>query len=235
MVRRSGLKAVFRGGAMGLALMILSGGAGVAGEAQDKLFALGALKDLGTGEVLVYDFARTGAFPTDKLPVVEQGAARLEMRAAAAGGREVIVALDDKVGDTKKAEEFDPFPSDAGNPVFMVFMEQNVNAMATLTGGSPFYIRNRMREALGAQDNITPVDVHFDGKVVPGRQLTFRPFEKDANRDKMGVFSELEIRFVMSDAVPGGFASMEAVTPPGPDNAPTFRQAFEFDRVEQEK
>ena len=60
-----------------------------------------------------------------------QGKARLDMRLDADGKREAIIALN----DGKRDETFDPFPADAGNPMFMVFMEQNVRAMATLTGG----------------------------------------------------------------------------------------------------
>ncbi len=206
-------------------------GPGLAGEAQDRIFAMGALHTVENGSVLVYDYDREGSFPTDKMPVIDAGHARLEMTRAADGTPEVTVALD----DTKHVQKFDPFSATAGNPMFMVFMEQNVASMSAVTGGSPFYIRNRMREALGAQDSVTPIDVEYGGATVPAREIVFRPFEKDAKRDRMGAFADLEIRFVMSDAVPGEFLRMESRTGPGPDGAPLMRLSMDLDHVEKAK
>ncbi|NHW87951.1 hypothetical protein, partial [Escherichia coli] len=42
------------------------------------------------------------------------------------------------------------FAASGGDPVLLWFLENTVRSMATITKGSPFYIRNRMREALGA-------------------------------------------------------------------------------------
>ena len=42
------------------------------------------------------------------------------------------------------------FPPAWPNPVLLYFLETTVRAMAEATGGSPFYIRNRIREALAA-------------------------------------------------------------------------------------
>lgn len=217
------------GGALGAGLMLLAGGA-LAGEAQERLFATGALGNVATGAALVYDFERLGAFPADRLAPVEGGAARLGLRDGAKG-REAVVTLD----DNSRAMDFDPFPAGAGNPIFLVFMEQNVTAMATLTGGSPFYIRNRMREALAEQDRVAPVEVVFGGATLPGRRLSFAPFAEDENRARMGVFADLEISFVMSDAVPGEFASLRAETGPAPDGTPAFLLSFDLDHLEEEK
>ncbi|MER2510581.1 MAG: hypothetical protein ABTQ27_17770, partial [Amaricoccus sp.] len=223
---------VFKRTLRGLAIagLLAFGNAAVAGEAQDRLFALGVLDSVETGQELVYGFERRGDFPPDKLSAVTDGVARLDMRAGADGKRAVVVALNDGARD----ETFDPFPADAGNPIFMVFMEQNVRAMAALTGGSPFYIRNRMREALGAQDSVTPVDATYDGRTVPARRVSFKPFAGDGNREKMGPFAQLEISFVMSDAVPGEFVSMDSVTGPGPKGEPLMRLAVHLDGVEKE-
>lgn len=201
-----------------------------AGEAQDQLFATGALGDVATGEVLVYEFERTGGFPTEKLGKVTAGAAKLTLAAGTDGGPRTALAEIEDGG----RHAYDPFPAEAGNPMFMVFMEEAVESMAKLTGGSPFYIRNRMREALSAQDSVTPVEVEYGGAKVQARELAFQPFTGDKNADRMGAFSDLTIRFVMSDAVPGEFARMEAVTGPGPDGAPFMRMSLDLDKVEKE-
>ncbi|TPE52148.1 hypothetical protein [Amaricoccus solimangrovi] len=202
-------------GVAALALALLARGA-LAGEAQDRLFALGALDEVRTGETLVYDFSREGAYSGDKLDKIAHGEARLTVEPGEEAGKRAAVALV-RDGD-KLIANFDPFPADAGNPMFMVFMEEAVATMSKLTGGSSFYIRNRMREALGAQDAVEETTVAYEGREVPARVLTFQPFLSDRNADKMGpAFVDLTIRFTMSDEIPGEFARMEAVT--GPDAA----------------
>ena len=42
------------------------------------------------------------------------------------------------------------FPRGAANPLLLYFLETTVRVMAEATGGSPYYIRNRIREALVA-------------------------------------------------------------------------------------
>lgn len=184
-----------------------------AGEAQDRLFALGALEAVEAGETLVYDFTRRGTYPGDEPAKLEEGEARLTIAPAdAEGGPRAIAEVRD--GETVIGQ-FNPFPVDAGNPMFMVFMEEAVTTMATLTGGSPFYIRNRMREALSSQNAVEETTISFDGRSVPARVLTFQPFRNNENANRMGpAFVDLTIRFTMSDEIPGGFARLEAVTGP---------------------
>lgn len=215
-----------------------------AGEAQDRLFALGALEGVGTGETLVYDFSRRGTYPGDEPAKLDQGEARLTIEPPdAEGGPRAIAEVRD--GETVIGQ-FNPFPVDAGNPMFMVFMEEAVTTMATLTGGSPFYIRNRMREALGSQNAVEETTISFDGRDVPARVLTFQPFRNDENANKMGpAFVDLTIRFTMSDEIPGGFARLEAVTGPAaaapapagsttdPAGAPLVDMSFNLARIEE--
>jgi hypothetical protein len=220
-----------RAGMVALALTF-GGGAVWAGEAQDRLFALHALSKVETGQTLVYDFSREGAFPTDKLPKIAHGEARLTLEPAQGDKEPTAVAL--LRDDDKTVASFDPFPADAGNPIFMVFMEETVASMAKITGGSSFYIRNRMRDALGAQDTIETMTLAYDGQDVPARKLTFQPFLNDKNAAKMGqAFVDLTITFVMSDEVPGEFLSMEAVTAKVENGEPLMDLKFDLSKVEE--
>ncbi|MFQ8430165.1 hypothetical protein [Amaricoccus sp. W119] len=202
-------------GLLGIGLLTsgLLGPGARAGEAQDRLFALGALDAVETGETLVYDYSRRGTWPGDEPARLDHGEARLTVEPPGADGAQRARA-EVRDGETVIGR-FNPFPVDAGNPMFMVFMEEAVSTMATLTGGSSFYIRNRMREALASQNAVEETTVSFDGRSVPARVLTFQPFLNDRNANKMGpAFVDLTIRFTMSDEIPGGFARMEAVTGP---------------------
>ncbi|PIP97003.1 MAG: hypothetical protein COW75_09155 [Rhodobacterales bacterium CG18_big_fil_WC_8_21_14_2_50_71_9] len=71
--------------------------------------------------------------------------------------------------------------------------------MANVTGGSAFYLRNRIRFAL--RDGIVAGD---DGA------LTIHPFENDPNRAKMAAFGDLEMRFEVSEDRPGMIVALRA-------------------------
>jgi len=202
-----------------------------AGEAQDRIFALGVFDEVATGERLHYDHTRAGS-------VAQAGAVQ-----PIEDGEVVISLVDSEVTDGRDAEvtlrsgeqvrSLTTFPGSAGNPLLMVFMESSVRAMATATGGSPFYIRNRMREALRTQDRGAPVEVEVGGETLEARRYVFRPFAGDPNVARMGAFAELEISFVVSDAVPGSYARLDLVTGPGPDGAPALRETITFEGTEK--
>ncbi|MFC0201376.1 hypothetical protein [Paracoccus rhizosphaerae] len=84
-----------------------------------------------------------------------------------------------------------PFPISGGDPVLTFFLEQTARDMATLTGGSPHYIRNRMKDALFRGGEIA-----HDGDVTTA---TFHPFEEDPNAERMNGFQSLTLTFVMGD------------------------------------
>ncbi|WP_108258002.1 hypothetical protein [Mangrovicoccus ximenensis] len=103
------------------------------------------------------------------------------------------------------------FPASVGNPLAMYHMETVTRDMARLTGGSQFYIRNRMKDALTRPASVEQLEL--DGAAA--QEVVFRPFEGDPNAAKMGGFGALEIRAVMSEAVPGWYRSLSAVAPDG--------------------
>lgn len=105
------------------------------------------------------------------------------------------------------------FPATVGNPVIMYFVETVLRDVAQEAGGSPFYIRNRIKEAL-----VTSVPIE-DGTALYGdaelaiKQITLRPFEHDKNRDRMGIYGDLALTFTMSDDAPGWYVSLVAAAP----------------------
>lgn len=202
-----------------------------AGEAQDRIFALGVLDEVATGERLVYDHTRAGSLAdAGTLPPIEDGEVVIALTdSETTEGRDAEVTL--RSGEQTRA--LTAFPAAAGNPLLMLFMENSVRSMATATGGSPHYIRNRMREALRTQDEGGPVEIEVGGETVEARRYSFRPFMDDPNVARMGAFGELEISFVLSEAVPGRYAVLEVVTGPGPDGAPALREAITYESVEK--
>lgn len=92
--------------------------------------------------------------------------------------------------DSRK-RQIGPFPVSGGDPVLTFFLEQTTRDMARLTGGSPFYIRNRIKDALFQGGQITPTD--------GGTVASFQPFVTDPNAGRMGAFQTLTLTFVLDD------------------------------------
>lgn len=204
-----------------------------AGEAQDQLFELGVLDAVTTGQSLSYAHARAGtaADPNVLRPITDGDVELRIVDDIETGGRDALVTL----REGARARDLTPFPAEAGNPLLMVFMETNVRSMAAATGGSPHYIRNRMREALRTQDRAETVAVVLDGRSIEARRFSFRPFDDDPNAARMGAFADLEISFLVSEEVPGRFAMLEAVTGAGPDGAPALRETIILAGIEADE
>lgn len=231
-------RAAGRSAALALALALAAaapGGALLAeGAARggEGVFAAGVFADAPPGERVVFHHERRTTADDPRLPAIADGAAEVAMAATEAGGRELRVRL---TADGR-SRPVPPFPADSGHPLLLVFLESCVRHMAEITGGSPFYIRNRMREALWASAATEPVQIAVDGATVAGERLVIRPFDGDPNAAAMGPFAALELRFVLSDAVPGGIALLEAETGPGAGggDAPFLRETLRYDRTEGE-
>jgi hypothetical protein len=152
-----------------------------------------------------------------------------ELRYDAAGADdewgEVIVGLrpDDEVrverpveaeaGEEPAAQVLGRFPASIGNPIAMVFLERTVRTISEETGGSPYYIRNRMRDALAEAGEVEEVTVPWDGASVAAAEVVLTPFADDARRAELGPFVDLEIRVVVSEEVPGWYHSMSVEAP----------------------
>ena len=107
------------------------------------------------------------------------------------------------------------FPASVGNPLIMYFLETAVADIAQQSGGSPFYMRNRIKEALLKDAEIVPVSVRVGDRDIAARQVTIRPFAKDKARDQMGRFAELALDVTVSQDVPGWYYSLKASVPEG--------------------
>lgn len=102
------------------------------------------------------------------------------------------------------------FPASVGNPMIMYFYETTIRDMAEAAGGSPYYIRNRVKEALIQPSEIEEGEAVVNGKTVQTKVIRLFPFKDDPNKDRMQGFGDLELRVTMSDDVPGWYALLEA-------------------------
>lgn len=120
------------------------------------------------------------------------------------------------------------FPASVGNPMIMYFYETVVRDMAEAAGGSPFYIRNRVKDALIAASDVQVGEAMIAGKTVATKTIVMTPFADDPNKERMKGFGDLELRVTMSDAVPGWYMSFVAEASEGA----VYRSELAFDRLD---
>ena len=207
-----------RAPAAALAAAMLSA-PGLAGPAGDQLFVGGVFAGVPIGSELVYSHLREGA-ASDALRPIPDGVLRLTLRSGADGGTEAVV----RMKANGRERELHPLPVSAGNPLLTTFLESSLRAMARITGGSPFYIRNRMKEAFRTGGEVGPITVERDGRIVAAKEIIFRPFADDPAKARMGPFADLTLRFVMADSAPGGFLSLSATSGDAPGGGAAFHE-----------
>ena len=170
----------------------------------DLIFKLGTLADQPEGGVLRYSRRITnGALPDP------EARDRAETVTLTLAGDDKAILRTEIDG---KQRPIGGFPASVGNPMAMYFMEATVRQLAEVTGGSPFYIRNRVKEALVKGTSVRNGEQDIGGAMANVHIITMRPFADSESRALMGPFGTLEMRFTVSDAVPGWYVAMIAET-----------------------
>lgn len=169
----------------------------------EMLFDTGTLNGVKIGSALKYSHVRSA---DENIPVrpIDDG--------------QIIVSLHDEDGkprtevtliDGKRKRKLQHFPLEKGNPIFVTFLESSVNAVKFATKGSPFYIRNRFKDAFAKGGTVTRSKLEFGGQEISAVTIEYRPFKDDENKEKLGAaFENLAVIFTLSGAVPGQFLSM---------------------------
>ena len=125
------------------------------------------------------------------------------------------------------------FPASVGNPMILFFYETIVRDMASTAGGSPYYIRNRVKDALISKTTLVEGEDSFAGQAIATKTVSFRPFAEDPNADRMEGFGALELSVTVSDEVPGWYLRLtaEAIG----EDGPVYRSVVEFQGLEGSK
>ncbi|MCM2474219.1 hypothetical protein HGO38_12115 [Rhizobium sp. CG5] len=131
-----------------------------------------------------------------------------------------------------KSRGLGSYPVSVGNPVIMYFLESALGDIAAQSGGSPFYLRNRIKDALLRDAQIVPVSLHYQNREIKAREVTIRPFTNDKARDRMGRFAELALAVTISEDIPGLYYSLVATVPAAPGAAVGYSNAITFKTAE---
>lgn len=175
------------------------------------------------GSALTYAYKHTTARP--ELGASFDETLRLNVAASPEKPEQRITDLDiDRAGHKSEAG---PFPTLNGNPVSLVLLERDVKEMAQLSKGSPFYLRNRVRDALG-NGRVEEARFEYDGRQVAGWKLILTPFAQDPNKDKLAELAGRRYEFLFSDEVPGGLYAIDVVTPKLDGSAPLIETSLKL-------
>ncbi|MEO1138383.1 MAG: hypothetical protein AAFW87_02905 [Pseudomonadota bacterium] len=191
----------------------------------DLIFRIGTLDGLPQNEMLLYDRQVMIAGKND---YADRNTGGVELRFMPEDMANLRFVKEDKY------RSLGQFPATVGNPIVMYFIETTLRDVAQEAGGSPFYIRNRIKDSLVQEAPITAATVMYQGQEVAAKQVTLSPFENDKNREKMGGYADLALTFTMSDEVPGWYVSLEAHAP-GPDSGGSYRNALTLEGMETQE
>jgi len=191
-------------GLLALSLALFAAAApGRAAEVYDLLFKTGTLDGISRTAVLDYE-RHVEARNNENLAARDTGTISLSF------APDEMAELKFRQGE--KYRNLGSFPATVGNPMIMYFVETVIRDMASTAGGSPFYIRNRVKAALVKKVPIRDETIHVNGRDIPAKTVTLYPFENDPNRDRMNGFGDLTLTITMSDGVPGWYYELKAET-----------------------
>lgn len=182
--------------------LLLAASPVAAGELTDLVMAPGLFAALPEGAALHYDHSRHAATPLADAGAVADG---LRSEDVAEGAVTLAVAQGRLVLTRQAGGQALPgaeFPLSAPNPVLLFFLENVVRNVAVATGGSPFYIRNRLRATLA--------EAEAEGTVV------LHPFATDPNAARLGDFATLALTLRFDPADPARLLELKADTAAGP-------------------
>ena len=207
------LHGFLRASAAALIAMAISPASGLAGGVTDQIMQPGLYSTAAEGEVLRYSLMRRlapepeagwpGAGHGISLPEALEGAELVLERKGGEPGR-LSLSLAPLAGAPGRV--LTEIAAGAPNPVLLFWLENVVRAGAVQTGGSPFYLRNRIREAL-VEAEISP-----DAEAL--NRLELKPFAALGAEEaaRLGAFASLRLEIVWEAGAPGQLLELKAET-----------------------
>lgn len=171
--------------------------------AQVALFMTPHMKNVVHPETLQYHFTRSGQngfedTVSERITTVHPDGTK-------------AVSFDFLSGEHHKA--FPGVDDFGGNPLLMLFLENDVQTMKDTLGVSAVYFRNRVRDAFVDKAVVTNTTYTVAGNVVPAQEVVVTPFADDQRLEKLPSVQAKSYRFVLSDSIPGGIATMQTNMP----------------------
>lgn len=189
-------------------------------DAQTVLFGTPHLDNIQNPLTLRYDFRHSGA-----ADAAFDDEIRLTVTTISADGRK---DLDFEYMTGERRRPFGGVGEFRGNPLIMLFLQDDVNRMSKLVGGGEPYLRNRIRYAFVDQAETAPVSFEFEGSRVEGTRVTLTPFVGDDHRAELKEFEFKRYEFILSPQIPGAIYRIRATVPQTDSDAPLFEDTVTY-------
>ncbi len=197
--------------------------------ALERIFDSEQMKTVNTGQRINFTHTRIGIDP-EKMPPLADRVIQVAVTEDSAVGRQLSVSLT----EDGRSRNLDAFSGDSGNPVLMIFLESVTKSVAKASGGSPFYIKNRITDAFRRGTELAKTEIEIGDKTIEATRSSYSPFALEQNKARLGDFANFEISFVTSKDVPGRIVEMVALS--DPEHKEGYREKITFvgaDEVKQ--
>jgi len=199
----------------------------------ELLFREGTLSTIPENAALEYH--RTVSAPGSR-PLEQQNTGPISLQLTSDDMAEIHFGTQDK------RRRVGAFPASVGNPLIMYFLETVVRDLSGLAGGSPFYMRNRIKAELLKKHPVQDVTLRSGDRDVPARTIVLRPFKDDPASDRMRGIETLTLSITFSGEIPGWYYSLRAETTTErgersalPDTLPAYTSTILFKGLEAGK
>jgi len=188
--------------------------------AVDLLFETKHLGNISQGQDLAYRFQRTVTRPELVGAPFSDDIHIMVKKVNDDGSRNLVMS----VFTGERARDPLSVPDMTGNPLLVLFLDRVVSNYHSLAGGAQPYIKQQVRAALRDKAKIRPAKLDYEGKPVDAFVVSVVPFLGDPNAAKMSGYEGSEFRFVVSPAVPGQLAIMDAKFESGLKDSPRLEE-----------
>lgn len=172
----------------------------------DILFIRPHLSSLPAGTELIYRLERSPS-DTGRLGEPFEDDIKLVVRSVGAnGGRDIDLRI--FTGD--RAREVNAITDLTGNPVLVIFLDRAVSNMVRLTGGRAPYFKDRLRAALRDKATSEAIKTEFEGRTLAATRIVVRPFDEDANAERMLGYQGSQFEFLVAADAPGMLLDMKS-------------------------
>lgn len=98
-----------------------------------------------------------------------------------------------------------PFTDPKGNPVLMLFLQNDIQDMQVINGGQWRHFQKYIKFAL-EQAGVSDINFNYAGQTLNGKKVSIQPYLEDPDKAKFTnqAFINKQYEFIISDAVPGG-------------------------------
>ncbi|HPY39813.1 MAG TPA: hypothetical protein PLM98_04805 [Thiolinea sp.] len=179
--------------------------------ANTTLFATNHLQLVKPEQTLVYDLQQTGS-------MVEAIKDSITLKLTA---KDVHTEANVEFMTGERNRWTPPFTDPQGNPVLMLFLQNDIHDMEQVNGGQWRHFQKYIKLALEKAD-VSETTFSYAGNNLPGKKISIQPYVDDPDNTKFinQAFVKKQYEFIVSNEVPGGIYKITTDVPGTDANQP---------------